>query len=171
MTHALVRRGTPADLPFMLDMLYEAATIGWVLSSEAPPPKADVLAHPSNRHYTEGWGRRGDTAIIAEDEAHQPLGAAWYRVYTPSDRGDGIVAWPGAPEVAIGVRPEARGAGIGRMLLDALAQAARDSAYARLVLSVDPRNPARRLYERCGYRVVPEGGPHAGTSLIMELLL
>jgi ribosomal protein S18 acetylase RimI-like enzyme len=109
--------------------------------------------------------------MIAEDAAGTSIGAAWYRIYGEGDRGNGIVAWPGAPELAIGVRPDGRGAGAGRALLDALARAARDAGYARLVLSVDPRNPARRLYERCGYRVVPEGDPHAGGSLIMELAL
>lgn len=166
----IVRRGALEDLPFMLDMLYEAAIVGWTLGGLTPPPPPEVLAQPSNAHYTGGWGREGDACAIADDGTRR-MGAAWYRMFTPEERGNGIMAWPGAPEVAIGVRPDARGRGVGAALLAALAQAARDDGFARLVLSVDPRNPARRLYARCGYREVAAPGADAGTSIIMELPL
>lgn len=168
--HLSVRHGDAADLPFMRDMLYEAAIAGWTLGGLTPPPPAEVLAHPSNQRYTSGWGRAGDLCVIAEDGGSE-IGAAWYRIYSPDKRGEGVMAWQGAPEVAIGVRRDARGRGAGAALLRALADAARDEDYARLVLSVDPRNPARRLYARCGYREVAAPGPDAGGSIIMELPL
>ena len=165
-----IRRGTAADLPFLRDMLYEAAAVGFTLSGAPPPSLAELLAHPSNARYLWAWGRAGDIAVVAvTDGAH--AGAAWCRLFAPEERGDGIVAEPGVPEVAIGVRADMRGWGLGRALLDALADAARDACYARLALSVDPRNPACRLYERAGYRLLPEGHPHAGTSLLMERVL
>jgi ribosomal protein S18 acetylase RimI-like enzyme len=34
---------------------------------------------------------------------------------------------------------------------------AREAGYARLSLSVEPGNPARKLYERHGFAVVDEG--------------
>ena len=150
----------------MADMLYEAATIGYVLRGVDPPSRDDVLSQPSNAHYLDGWGRAGDAAVIAED-AGERLGAAWYRQFTPDDRGNGIVAWRDVPEVAIAVAKEARGRGVGGALLRALLDAARDAGYARIVLSVDPMNPAHRLYERVGFRDLPADDPHAGTSIIM----
>lgn len=165
-----VRRGEASDLAFMRDMLYEAAAVGWTLGGLTPPPPADVLAHPSNQRYTAGWGRPGDACVIADD-GRRAIGSAWYRIFAPDERGDGIMAWPGAPEVSIGVHADARGRGAGGLLLGSLAGIARGEGYPRLVLSVDPRNPARRLYARCGYREVADPGPHAGTSIIMELPL
>jgi ribosomal protein S18 acetylase RimI-like enzyme len=51
-----------------------------------------------------------------------------------------------------------------------LAQA-RVAGFARLVLSVNPENPAQRLYRRCGFRDLPPGNPHAGTSILMAVEL
>ena len=163
-----IRRSTPGDLPFMLDMLYEAAAVGWVLREAEAPAREALLAHPSNARYLDGWGRPGDAGVIAEDPDGPRLGAAWYRLFAPHERGDGIVAERGVPEVAIGVMPDARGRGIGEALLTALLGVARESGFERVALSVDPANPARRLYERCGFHELPTGNPHAGTSVLME---
>jgi GNAT superfamily N-acetyltransferase len=158
---------TADDLPFMADMLYEAATIGYVLRGVERPPFDEVVRQPSNAHYLDGWGRAGDAGVIAADSSGLKLGAAWYRQFAPDERGNGVVAWPETPEVAIGVAESARGVGVGGALLRALLGTARDAGYSRLVLSVDPLNPAHRLYERCGFRDLPEGDPHAGTSIMM----
>jgi ribosomal protein S18 acetylase RimI-like enzyme len=56
------------------------------------------------------------------------------------------------PELSIGVAAEARGRGVGSALLDALLTLARERGYRAVSLSVDRRNPARRLYERKGFR-------------------
>jgi GNAT superfamily N-acetyltransferase len=162
-----LRIASAADIPFMRKMLYEAATIAQVLRNQPRPLFEEVLGHPSNRRYVEGWGRAGDCGVIAED-ASGPIGAAWFRLFTPEDRGDGMVAWPGAPEIAIGVRDDRRNVGAGAALLRDLQRLAREDGYTRLVLSVDPLNPARRLYARCGYTEVDADPAHAGTSTIME---
>ena len=57
-----------------------------------------------------------------------------------------------AAELGIGVVGEARGRGVGRALLAALRELAREQGYRALSLSVDRQNPARRLYERAGFR-------------------
>jgi ribosomal protein S18 acetylase RimI-like enzyme len=57
----------------------------------------------------------------------------------------------------IGLLPEFRGRGVGSRLLRAVL----DEAAARGVkatINVEPANPARRLYERLGFRVVAEAG-------------
>jgi ribosomal protein S18 acetylase RimI-like enzyme len=53
--------------------------------------------------------------------------------------------------------PSKRGHGIGDELLQALIGKARSGGYQRLSLSVEPGNPARKLYERHGFSVVDEG--------------
>ncbi len=68
----------------------------------------------------------------------------------------------------MGVVPAWRGRGVGGALLDALVDAARDAGSVALSLSVEPDNPARRLYERLGFHRVGEVG---GGSLTMLLRL
>ena len=105
--------------------------------------------------YVRGWGRAGDTALIAL-EGGFAVGAAWYRVFTAEEPGYGFVDEE-TPELAIAVVPSKRGHGIGDGLLTALVERAREAGYAALSLSVEPGNPARMLYERHGFEVVEEG--------------
>ena len=126
-----------------------------------------MLPETSSERYLDGWGRRGDIGVIAE-MAGAPCGAAWVRLFAPEERGDGVIARPDTPELAIGVEPAQRGRGTGEAMLRDLLRRAREAGYARIVLSVNPLNPARRLYERCGFVALPEGDPHAGTSVMME---
>jgi len=102
-----------------------------------------------------GWGRPGDTAVIAL-EGGFPVGAAWYRVFGPEEPGYGFVD-ERTPELAIAVVPSKRGHGVGDEMLKELLGKAREAGYERLSLSVEPGNPARKLYERHGFEVVDEG--------------
>ena len=106
---------------------------------------------PSHR----GWGRPGDTAVIALENGF-PVGAAWYRVFAVDEPGYGFVDEQ-TPELAIAVVPSQRGKGVGEKLLLALIDRARQAGYTSLSLSVEPGNPARKLYERHGFRIVDEG--------------
>jgi ribosomal protein S18 acetylase RimI-like enzyme len=54
----------------------------------------------------------------------------------------------------IDVDPQYRGRGIGGMLLDHAEAEAGDAGYKQMSLSTTMDNPARRLYERHGFRVV-----------------
>jgi hypothetical protein len=35
-----------------------------------------VLADPVTGRYVRGWGRRGDTAVVAVEERERPIGSA-----------------------------------------------------------------------------------------------
>ena len=149
----IVRPATTADLDFLSAMLYEAAT--W--RHRPRPPAETVLADPEIARYLCGWDRHGDSALIAEEDDY-PVGAAWYRLFPEDDPGYGFVATD-VPELSIGVAADARGRGIGTLLLDALIADARDGGFSALSLSVEPDNPAVRLYERAGFsRVLSNGG-------------
>jgi len=85
-----------------------------------------------------------------------------------AEDGDALVGlvWgvidPPTPETAhviqMWVAPEARGRGVGAMLIDAVAAWARDAGARTVALDVTcGDSPARRLYERAGF--VPAGDP------------
>ena len=139
----VLRRGGAQDVRFLRDMLHHAYY--W---------RARVPGSLVSR-YVRGWGRPGDTAVIAL-EGGFPVGAAWYRVFPEDEPGYGFVD-PETPELAIAVVPSKRGHGIGEELLKELIAKAKEAGYGRLSLSVEPGNPARKLYERFGFEVVGQG--------------
>lgn len=139
----VLRRGGAQDARFLRDMLVHAYY--W---------RARVPGSLVSR-YVRGWGRPGDTAIIAL-EGGFPVGAAWFRLFPPAEPGYGFVD-ASTPELAIAVVPSKRGHGIGDELLQALLDKAKAAGYDSLSLSVEPGNPARKLYERHGFDVVDEG--------------
>lgn len=62
------------------------------------------------------------------------------------------------PSLAISLLPEYRGLGIGAQLLRSLLLLLQENGYLRLSLSVQKDNPALRLYERAGFRILAEKG-------------
>ena len=108
-----------------------------------------MLGHPQVVIFHEGWGREGDVALVAE-ESGRLIGAVWYRYFTESEHGEGYVDEM-TPELAIAVVEDARARGVGASLMRQLHERARREGVARTSLSVDPDNPARRLYSRLGY--------------------
>jgi GNAT superfamily N-acetyltransferase len=148
-----IRGAVSGDVAFLRRMLYEAAF--WRPESERPPLEV-ALAQPELRPYVDGWGRPGDRGVLAI-EAGRPLGAAWYRFFVSEAPGPGFLT-PEVPELTIAVVRERRGEGIGSALLDGLVDRAREDGLGALALSVEPDNPARRLYERAGFVKVAEDG-------------
>jgi GNAT superfamily N-acetyltransferase len=162
-----MRLATANDLPFLWDMLFESAfttdeaRAAWRRDPQRP---AELVK------YLDGFGRDGDRGVIAEDDAGTAIGAAWYRIFSVHERGDGILAMSNVPELAIAVVKEHRGFGVGHALLAELARRAKDDGYAQLMLSVDPANaPALRLYERVGFTYLDTDDDARGTSLILVL--
>jgi ribosomal protein S18 acetylase RimI-like enzyme len=115
--------------------------------------------------YVAGWGRRGDHALVAIDE-FQPVGAAWYRLFEADEPGYGFVDAE-TPELTIAVVPSRRGRGLGEQLLTALLEQARAAHFAQISLSVEPDNPALRLYEQHGFT---KSGERAGAWVMRAQL-
>lgn len=144
----VTRQGEVSDLPLLWNMLFEAAAANPEIRSMG---KETALSLPQIRKYAEGWGRDGDVAVVAAERTGRPLGAAWFRLFPEDDSGYGFVA-EDIPEVTIGVIEDARGRGIGSMLMEAILKAARDEGHRALSLSVEAESDAVRLYERFGFK-------------------
>jgi ribosomal protein S18 acetylase RimI-like enzyme len=139
-------------------MLYEAS----YAAENGIPDVAALRRHPELARYVEGWGVPTDLGVIAvHDDTRARVGAAWLRLLTDEVKGYGYVD-DATPELAIAVSPDHRGRGLGSRMLGELLDAATGSFHA-VSLSVRADNPARRLYERMGFRVVG-GDTDAGAA-------
>lgn len=140
---------SPVDEPFLWQMLYYAAHV-----DEEPGGSIEMAkASPFLVKYVAEWGQSGDLGFIADEaDTHQPLGAAWLRVFRGTEKNCDAIE-DGTPELAIAVIPSCTGRGLGAQLLEHLLHAAA-SAYPAVYLSVRATNPAKRLYERFGFVVI-----------------
>ena len=140
------------------------------MSAEARPDgRETTMALPQVRRYFVGLGRPGDAGVVGVTADGARLGVAWYRLFPAEEPGFGFIA-ADVPELAIGVVAEARGRGIGGALLDALLTLAGEQGFPALSLAVDRQNPARRLYERKGFRDAGISDPtDSGVTMIADL--
>jgi ribosomal protein S18 acetylase RimI-like enzyme len=151
----VIRRGGRQDVRFLRDMLHHAYYWRERNPGEGPGPVA---------LYVKGWGRPGDTALIAVEDGF-PVGAAWYRLFRRDQPGYGFVDEE-TPELAIAVVPSRRGHGLGEALLEALVERARTERYDALSLSVPSEDESlRAFYEKHGFSTVHEDG---GDSITMR---
>lgn len=146
-----IRPAGPDDVEFLRKMLYEAAA--W--NPDWPRERMiAALADPILERYHRDWGRPGDGGVIAELDG-EPVGAAWYRLFTAEEPGLGFVDEK-TPELGIAVAPLHRRRGIGETLLRALMVQAREDGFQALSLSVAVHNRSRMMYERAGFERVRE---------------
>ena len=130
-----LRPATEDDVPFLL-ALREQTMDGHFRASGA---------EPSREQHLERVRVRFECALIIE---HEGRPAGLFKVAR-----DGL-DWQ---LIQIQLAPELQGRGVGeRLLRDLIAEARR--AGASLSLHVLHANPARRLYERLGFRIVGQEG-------------
>ena len=142
----VIRPLTPADEPVLWEMLFQA-----LRTSEAAPSR-DIIRQPEFASYVEGWGREGDTGFLAYDAKHgdELLGAVWLR----SPSGQRKQGDDPAPELAFAVKPGLRKLGLGAALLT---QLVKTNPHDAVAMRASANNPAVRLYERFGFKIVHEG--------------
>ena len=143
----LIRPLTGTDESLLWEMLYQGI---YNVGRESPSP--EVVHQPEFARYVTDWGRPGDSGFVAHDPGQtKPLGAVWFRYPEgqPTDHASAV------PELAFAVRSEHRRRGIGAALLTYLVKA--NPECSAVAIPVSPDNPAVRLYERFGFKVVDQG--------------
>jgi ribosomal protein S18 acetylase RimI-like enzyme len=159
-----IRAATAQDGSFLADMLLEA--VNWSPEWKKKTLR-QVLADPKTAHYIAGWPSDTDLGVIAEVD-REPAGAAWLRFLPASDPGYGFVS-PDIPELTVGVAARWRGQGIGRALLRAVAEQAKQAGIQQISLSVERKNFAQHLYLSEGYQIIDSADSQSDT-MVKDLL-
>lgn len=135
----VIRPLTAEDEPILWEMLFQA------LQTSEGAPSRDIVRQPEFARYVEGWGRPGDAGFVAHDADNvQLLGAVWLR----------SAADDAPPELAFAVKPGQRRRGIGAALLTQLVKA--NPQHSAISIKASAKNPAVRLYERFGFKIVEQ---------------
>jgi L-amino acid N-acyltransferase YncA len=131
-----VRDLQPGDWP-AVHAIYEQGIAGGDATFETEPPSWErwSAAHPSLRLVAEQDGSVVGWAALSPASARR--------------------CYRGVGEVSVYVAEQARGAGLGRALLDALVVRSEQAGYWTLTAGVFPENEASvRLHLACGFRQV-----------------
>ncbi len=117
-----------------------------------PPPaplrSIEVLQSPGARVFAEEWGRESDLGVVAVVNGVD-AGACWMRLLP---LGTGLGSYDAAtPQLGIAMEPEFQHAGYGRKLLCEAMSRAAAAGYRQIALTVHPNNPARFMYQSCGF--------------------
>lgn len=120
-----------------------------------PPPAPlrpiEVLQTPGARIYAEEWGRPTDIGVVAVANGVD-AGACWMRILPP---GTGLASVDAStPQLGIALESEFQHKGLGKpLMLEALARAGK-AGHRQIALTVHPENPARFMYQACGFKML-----------------
>lgn len=145
--NTIIRKMRPEEYGLLREFLYQAI----YLPGGVEPPPRSVVDLPELQVYLVNFGTQpGDHCLVAEAEG-RVVGASWSRIMEDYGHIDN-----NTPSLAISLLPGYRGLGMGTQLLNGLLFLLRENGYLRASLSVQKENPALRLYERAGFRIVAE---------------
>lgn len=153
----IIRRAHPEELPVAGDVVLQAYLADGRLQPD--DPYAD--------HLRDAPGRARDSVVLVAVEGDAVLGTV---TWCPAGSSHREIGRDGEGEFrALGVLPEARGRGVGELLVRACLDLAREDGDRAVVLSSgDWMHAAHRLYERLGFVRLPERDwtPVPGISLL-----
>ncbi|MBC8059050.1 MAG: GNAT family N-acetyltransferase [Clostridiaceae bacterium] len=135
------------ELSFLEDMLFYAIYVGEGNSL----PSRNIIYDPNLYKYIDKWDKNKDIGVMVVDEkTSKKFGAAWLRLFCQNNKGYGYISGD-IPELSIAIYPEYRGNGLGTLLINHLINEL-PAHINSISLSVDTQNPAKRLYERLGFK-------------------
>ena len=147
--NTIIRKIRPEEYGLLREFLYQAI----YLPEGVEPPPRSVIDLPELHVYIADFGTSpGDHGLVAEVEK-KVIGAAWCRMMEDYGHIDNDTH-----SLAISLLPEYRGQGTGTRLLNGLLRLLRENGYQQASLSVQKENPALRLYQRTGFRILAERG-------------
>lgn len=128
----------------------DAAAIRDIYNDGIADRGATFETEPRSVADIEAWlSRQESYPMLVAEEADTAIGWAGLTSYRPR------ACYAGIGEFSVYLDRAARGRGVGRQLLEALVEAARERGYWKLVSRIFPSNTASRsLCRSCGFREV-----------------
>jgi GNAT superfamily N-acetyltransferase len=150
-----MRDATKADAEFILEMACLVCNIrNGPLSEREAERVAGVL--PTSE----------DLVIIASGLEGNLLGSAWTFYHDPPLLRDALDN--ALPEMAMALRPSARGVGTSDLLMGKLVSQAK-KRFSSITLNVDSRDPIARFYLRSGFKLAGSGRTNNDVAMRKEL--
>ena len=157
-----VRSIEPSEWPLLEDFLYEAIFIPEGFEGEVP--RSIIHIDPWCRAAFEGFGTRPDDRGVVATADGKVVGACWVRTTNVYGHIDDET-----PAFSISLYEPYRGKGMGTAMMTALLDELRDAGYVRASLAVQKENPALRLYERLGFRIIGDGMDKSEWLMVCDL--
>lgn len=133
---------------FLEDFLYDAIYQG---DAEELLPR-EVINQPELAVYIQDFGKKDDYCLVAVSEG-MIVGAVWSRMLAGEVKGYGNIDSQ-TPELAISIKSEFRGQGIGSSLMKEIIALLKEKGYQSVSLSVDRENYAYHMYQKLGFQVI-----------------
>lgn len=157
-----IRRIRADEWPLLEDFLYEAIYVPEGFEGELS--RSLMYDDPKCRAAFEGFGTLPDDRAVVAEVGGEVVGTCWVRTTDEYGHIDDET-----PSFSISLYRQHRGQGLGTAMMRAMLGELRDAGYARASLSVQKENPALRLYERMGFRIVGDGFDKTEWLMICQL--
>ena len=151
-----------AERHLLEDFLYEAIYVPE--SFEGTVPRSVIHDDPKCRAAFECFGDLPDDRALVAEVDGRVVGACWVRTTDEYGHIDDET-----PSFSISLYAQYRGQGIGGALMRQMLDELREAGYARASLSVQKENPALRLYERLGFRIIGDGEDETEWMMVIDL--
>ena len=159
-----VRHIREDEWPLLEDFLYEAIYIPKGFECEVQ--RSVIYDDPKCRAAFEAFGTLPDDRAVVAVVNGKVVGACWARTTDEYGHID-----DGTPSLSISLYRPYRGQGAGGAMMRAMLGELREAGYPRCSLSVQKENPALRLYERMGFRIVGDGADDSEWLMVADLAL
>ena len=153
---------TPGEWPLLESFLYEAIFVPEGYEGEVP--LSIIYDDPKCRAAFEAFGTLDDDRALVAQADGEVVGTCWVRTTDEYGHIDDET-----PSFSISLLEPYRGQGIGGALMSQMLAELQEAGYARASLSVQKENPALRLYERQGFRIVGDGANQSEWLMVRRL--
>lgn len=150
------------ELSLLEDFLYEAIYVPEDFQGEVP--RAIIYDDPQCRAAFQDFGELPDDRALVAEVDGRVIGACWVRTTDEYGHIDDKT-----PSFSISLYEQYRAHGIGGSMMRQMLCELQEAGYERASLSVQKENPALRLYQRLGFRIIGDGADETEWLMACDL--